>query len=538
MNGIMTAPARRELVEALRQRYAAATREEKVRMISEFTSVSGLHRKSAIRVLNAQAEPAAPLPRRGRPRLYQQAVQQALVTLWEASDRICGKRLKPLLPVLLAAFEKHGHMSVDPKVKTDLLALSAATIDRLLAPTRAVACGPRKRRAPSRPRQKMPLRTFAEWGGARIGEMEMDLVAHCGAMNAGSYVSSLVLTDVVSGWTECAPVVVKSRELIVETIERVRQTLPFPLVSLDTDNGTEFVNEVLVDYCAKRGIGLTRSRPYLKNDQAWIEQKNGAVVRRMVGYARLEGITAAQALARLYSSVRLFVNFFQPSFKLADKRREGSRVIKRYLPPATPVARLLAAESISAEIKTRLNDIAASLDPLRLLDEIRAMQHHLAAIAKGEKMHTPAARDADLTEFLGSLALAWKAGEARPTHAPKPRPTRTWRSRKDPFEQVWPEMSGWLEAEPDQTSVDLFARLQRTYPERFPDGQLRTLQRRLADWRLTASHRLVFRDLHPQPPIENAQGPHSDVAKDGESRIESLPTGVNRLARAPQSYQG
>jgi len=499
MNGTMTAPARRELVEALRQRYAAATREEKVRMISEFTSVSGLHRKSAIRVLNAQAEATAPRARRGRPRLYEQAVQQALVTLWEASDRICGKRLKALLPVLLAAFEKHGHMSLDTKVRIDVLALSAATIDRLLAPTRAVACGPRKRRTPSRPRRKMPRRTFAEWGGARIGEMEMDLVAHGGAVNAGSYVSSLVLTGVVSGWTECAPLVVKSRELVVETIERVRLALPFPLVSLDTDNGTEFVNEVLVDCCAKHGIGLTRSRAYLKNDQAWIEQKNSAVVRRMAGYARLEGIAAGQALARLYSSARLLVNFFQPSFKLADKHRDGSRVIKRHLPPATPVARLLAAENIAAEIKTRLNDIAARLDPLRLLDEIRAMQHHLAGIAKGEKMHAPAARDANLTEFLGGLALAWKAGEARPTHAPKPRPARTWRSRKDPFEQVWPEMSDWLEVEPDQTGVELFARLQRAYPERFPDGQLRTLQRRLADWRLAASHRLVFRDLHRQP---------------------------------------
>jgi hypothetical protein len=506
MNGKMTAPTRRELVEALRQRYAAATREEKVRMISEFAAVSGLHRKSAIRVLNAEAEPTAPLTRRGRPRLYEQAVQQALVTLWEASDRICGKRLKALLPVLLVAFEKHGHMSVDTEVRTHLLKLSAATIDRLLAPTRAVACGPRKRRPPSRPQRKMPLRTFAEWGGARIGEMEMDLVAHCGAMNAGSYVSSLVLTDVVSGWTECAPVVVKSRELIVETLERLRQMLPFPLVSLDTDNGTEFVNEVLVDYCAKRGIGLTRSRPYLKNDQAWIEQKNGAVVRRMVGYARLEGITAAQALARLYSSGRLFVNFFQPSFKLADKRREGSRVIKRYLAPATPAARLLGAESISDEIKRRLNDIADNLDPLRLLDEIRSMQHHLAAIAKGERLHTPAARDADLTEFLGSLALAWKAGEARPTHAPKPKPARTWRTRKDPLEQVWSEINGWLEAAPDQTGVEILARLQLVHSGPFA---LRTLQRRLADWRLAASHRLVFRDLHPQPPIETATNEHT-----------------------------
>lgn len=503
MNPLMTAPARRELVEALRQRYAAATRDEKVQILTEFSSVSGLHRKSAIRVLNAEVDLTSP-KRRGRPRLYEQAVQQALVTLWEASDRVCSKRLKALLPVLIAALEKHRHLALDPNIRTQLLALSAATIDRLLAPTRLVARGRRKRRAPSQLRRKMPLRTFAEWGGARIGEMEMDLVAHCGTMNAGSYVSSLVMTDVVSGWTECAPVVVRSRELIVDTVERLRQALPFPLLSLDTDNGAEFVNEVLVEYCAKRGLGLTRSRPYLKNDQAWIEQKNGSVVRRMVGYARLEGITAGQALNRLYASSRLFVNFFQPSFKLAEKHRDGSRIVKRYLAPATPAARLMSAEGVAPEIKTRLQALAESLDPLRLLDEIRAMQHHLAALSKGERMHTPAIRDADLSEFLASLALAWKAGETRPTHTPKPRPARTWRTRNDPFVEVWPEINGWLEAEPDQTGVELFARLQLAYTARFPDGQLRTLQRRLADWRLAASHRLVFRDLHIQPPIKTA----------------------------------
>lgn len=220
----------------------------------------------------------------------------------------------------------------------------------------------------------------------------------------------------------------------------------------------------------------------------------------MVGYARFEGIATAQALARLYASARLFVNFFQPSFKLASKEREGVRVIKRYHAPATSAARLLESAAISPEIKAHLKDIAEKLDPLRLLDEIRAMQHHLAAVARGERMHTPVKRDPDLGEFfLAGLTLAWKAGEVRPTHTTKPRPPRTWRSRIDPFEQVWPQINGWLEDEPDQTGVELLARLQQTHPGRFPDGQLRTLQRRLADWRLAAAHRLVFRDLHPQP---------------------------------------
>jgi hypothetical protein len=500
MNASMTAPARRELVEALRQRYAAATNEEKGRILSEFAFVSGLHRKSVIRVLNAETNGEAPLRRAGRPRVYDQAVQQALVTLWEASDRVCGKRLKALLPILLGALEKHGHMAVDSTVKASLLKLSAATMDRLLAPTRAVATGKRKRRAPSVLRTRMPLRTFADWGEARVGEMEIDLVTHSGPVPTGSFASTLVMTDVVSGWTECAPLVVRSRELVVETIERLRQALPFPLLSLDTDNGSEFVNEVLVDYCAKHGIGLTRSRPYLKNDQAWIEQKNGAVVRRMVGYARLEGIAAGQALGRLYSSSRLFVNFFQPSFKLASKQRDGSKIVKRYLAPATPAARLLAAESVSVPIKEQLKALSDSLDPLRMLDEIRAMQHHLAALANGESIHTPVARDADLSEFLAGLALAWKAGEVRPTHTKKPRPARAWRTRIDAFAEVWPEMSGWLETDPDLNGVDLLAQLQNAYPARFPDSLLRTLQRRLADWRLAASTRLVFRDLHPQWP--------------------------------------
>lgn len=398
------------------------------------------------------------------------------------------------------ALERHGHIKLDAGVRERLLKRSAAMIDRMMAPTRAVACRPRPRRKPSRPRQQMPLRTFAEWDGAQIGEMEMDLVAHCGAANSGSYVDTLVLTDVVSGWTECAPLVVKSRELVVETVERLRQSLPFTLISLDMDNGTEFVNEVLVDYCSKRGICLTRSRPYLENDQAWVEQKNSAVVRWMGSYGRLEGITTAQALARLHASARLFVNFFQPSFKLASKERDGARVIKRYHAPATPAARLLESAAISPEIKAHLKGIAEKLDPLRLLDEIRAMQHHLAAVAKGERMRTPVKRDPDLSEFLAGLTLAWKAGELWPTHTTKPRPPRTWRSRIGPFEQVWPQINGWLEDEgrtgPNRRRValSLAADASRTLPRR-PAAHSPAPARRLAP-----RHRPPIGLPRPPPP--------------------------------------
>jgi hypothetical protein len=354
-------------------------------------------------------------------------------------------------------------------------------------------------------KSRVQVRTFADWREALPGEMEIDLVAHCGSTTAGSYVSSLVLTDVVSGWTECAPLIIRESTLVVESIERVRAELPFPLRSLDTDNGGEFVNERLVQYCANNGIELTRSRPYLKNDQAWIEQKNGAVVRRMTGYARLEGLAAAEALGRLYTVTRLFVNFFQPSFKLVEKTREGARIIKRYSAPQTPAARLLAAEQIAPAVKARLREIAEKLDPLRLLDEIRAMQHHLAALASGEHPHDPPKRDGDLTAFLASLALAWRAGEVRPTHTAKPQPAHYWRTREDPFKDVWPVVSVWLDEKPDQTGVELLRRLEELHPGRFPEGQLRTLQRRLADWRMQAARRLVFRDVDETAPKEKTE---------------------------------
>jgi hypothetical protein len=193
----------------------------------------------------------------------------------------------------------------------------------------------------------------------------------------------LVLTDIASGWTEAAPLVVRESGLLVETLERVRLGLPFALRALDVDNGSEFVNESLINYCLTHGIELTRSRPWRKNDQAWIEQKNGAVVRKLLGYRRFQGIAAAPAITRLYGASRLFVNFFQPSFKLAEKHRQGAQVSKRYHPPQTPCDRLLQAESIPDASKIKLREVASALDPLKLLEEIRAMQAHLVALADG-----------------------------------------------------------------------------------------------------------------------------------------------------------
>lgn len=491
----INAQARAELVRALRSRYQAGIQEEKIRILTEFVAVTGYHRKHAIRILNGREDPVAPVERRGRHRLYDEAVRQAIITLWEAADRICGKRLKPLLTLLVAALEKHRHLKLDPTVRGQVLKLSASTIDRLLQSTRAVAQPRRRPRGAPTLRRRVPVRTFADWKEPPPGSMEMDLVAHCGESIAGSHVFSLVLTDISSGWTECAPLVVREATLLVESLDRIRLTLPFVLRALDVDNGGEFINETLVQYCTDHGIELTRSRPYHKNDQAWIEQKNGAVVRRMVGYHRLEGIAAAQALARLYAASRPFVNFFQPSFKLASKTRTGALIAKRYHTPQTPASRLLASPAIPEPIKDRIRELATTLDPLRLLDEIRAMQQHLALLAQGEHPHTPVVRADDLTAFLTGLATAWRAGEVRPTHTRKQTPARTWRTRVDPFEAVWPEVCRWLAEDPDQNGKTLFIRLQREHPTCLSGGgkgSLRTIQRRLQQWRAEAARNLVF----------------------------------------------
>ena len=348
MTEAISGEARRELVRAVGERYRVGTREEKRRILDEFVAVTGWHRKHAIRTLNAEG--AAGSRRRPRPRLYDEAVGQALLTLWEASDRVCAKRLRPLLPMLVGALERHGHLQLDEGIRTRVLAASAATIDRLLAEPRAVARGGNRRGARARPalRGSVPVRTFADWKDPLPGCMEADLVAHCGDTVAGSFVHTLVLTDIASGWTECVPLLVREATLVVEALDRLRQTMPFVLRSFDTDNGSEFINDTIVAFCQQHGIEFTRSRPYRKNDQAWVEQKNGSIVRRLVGYGRLEGVVAAEALARLYAAGRLFVNFFQPSFKLAEKTRRGCRVVKRYHAPATPCARLLATPPRSA----------------------------------------------------------------------------------------------------------------------------------------------------------------------------------------------
>ena len=489
---------RRELIQAIAERYRSAGRAEKRQILDEFVQVTGYHRKHAIRTLKRKRGNGAAESRRTR--IYDEALRAALTILWEAADRICGKRLKEAIPTLVEAMERHGHLQLEAEVRRRLLAISAATMDRLLDPVRkAGKQGRRRSHLNTALRKSIAVRTFNDWNDPPPGFFEMDMVAHCGKSVAGSHVHSLVLTDIDSGWTEAAAMVVREQTLITLTVEEIRGKLPFPMLGLDVDNDSAFINETVVDYCKERKITLTRSRAYKKNDQAWIEQKNGSVVRRLVGYGRLEGAAAADALGSLHEAARLYVNFFQPSFKLKSKVREGPKVTKQYYRPATPYERILSSDRVPADRKEQLRQIFATLDPVALLSRIRQAQHVLRQHEVRASGEQSAEMNQDLTQFVGSLSTAWKSGEVRPTHRKLSAGSRPWRTRADPFQEVWPLIEQWLNEQPDVTAKALFQRLQQEPAAAFAPGQLRTLQRRVREWRTAIARRLVLgADDEPQ----------------------------------------
>jgi hypothetical protein len=498
MAGKISMGARREVLAAVAERYRVAGRSEKGRILDELCATTGWHRKHAVRALsgNCSSAPVEGLPRRRR-RKYD-AIGDALTALWEASDRVCGKRLVVMIPTLLPSLERHGRLQLGESERSLVLSISAATIDRLLGDVKIAAAGGRRRRVGfySAIRREVPIRTFNDWRNPPPGFCEIDLVVHGGTSVAGSFIHTLTMVDVATGWTECIPLIARDGGLVVEGIKRAQSLFPWLLRGADFDNDTTFMNDVVVPWCRAQKIEVTRSRAYKKNDQAFVEQKNGAVVRRLVGYGRLEGVEAAQVMSRLYAVARLYVNFFQPSFKLKEKRREGAKVIKRYHPPATPFERAVVHPKVTRAVKTRLRNMHRALDPVALLAEMRAAQTELGERidcrpGKAAAHLSASSPPTDATTFARILGRSTESGELRGTHR---RPKRNYVRRVRTPSMLDPHITtieAWLAVDPQLTALAIVGRLSESYPELFCRKQHSTVQRLLRALRRKAAERLT-----------------------------------------------
>ena len=366
---MMSLKSKRELLEAIRPRYLKAKKAEKEKILDEFTAATGYHRKHAIRVLKNQVQDQN--HHKGKTKTYQAVyrgeVVEALEQIWEIYGRICSKRLKPYLPEAIKVLERCKELELSAETKGLLLKISSASIDRCLHPVRFKSPhGLSTTKPGSLLKNLIPIRTFTEWDEERPGFMEIDLVAHCGNSTEGQYLNTLTCTDLCTGWVALCALPHRSQQAVCEAIQQMRQRLPFPLLGIDSDNGSEFINDLLYHYCLDEQITFTRSRPYQKNDQAHVEQKNWSVVRHTVGYDRWETEQECALLESIYDDLQLYINFFQPSFKLIAKERIGNQTFKRYDTAKTPYQRILERHDIALEAKARLINLYLQLNPAEL----------------------------------------------------------------------------------------------------------------------------------------------------------------------------
>ena len=382
----MTRRSITEYAEAVRGRYFRAAKKTKTEILNEFVATAGMHRKAAIRLLNRRG--GAPGKKRsGRPRLYGVEAMAALKLAWEASDRLCSKRFQPFLPELVGILRRNGELVVTGETEARLCQMSASTIDRILRRWRV--SGPRPGLSTTKPgtllKNSIPVRTFNEWNENKPGFLEADLVAHCGDSAEGFYLTTLSTVDVATGWCEPVAVWGKGQDRVGGAVYDVRKRLPMPLLGLDSDNGSEFINQSLYDYCRRNNITFTRSRSYKKNDSCYVEQKNWSVVRRVIGYDRFSSKEALKALDEVYTLLRPYINFFQPVLKLVGKTRYGAKVHKVYDTAQTPYQRLLKSGVLTEDKKSDLANIYAALNPVALLKQIRQSVQYLWTLAE----HSP-----------------------------------------------------------------------------------------------------------------------------------------------------
>jgi len=371
----MSEKARQEYLQEIKDRYKTASRLEKKKILDEFCSVCGYNRKYAIRLLNKKSAPKRKRKRSGRPGIYRTPViMRFLKVLLRYTNLMCSKRLKEAIPLWITSYEKGYCTRIPEPDRKKLLRISPATIDRLLAEERKhlTKHGLTTTKPGSLIKKKVPIKTN-QWDESRPGFVEADTVAHCGTTVAGSFVYSVNMVDIATGWIETRAIWCKGERNTYEAISSIEAALPFKIRGFDCDNGSEFLNYHLMSYFVDRRhpVNYTRSRPYQKNDNAHIEGKNWTHIRQYLGYERFDKIEIKDMLNQMYTtSWSLFFNFFIPSSKLIEKRREGTKIIKIHDKPKTPFQRLLKSKDISKNTKLKLLRLQDTLDPISLQQDI------------------------------------------------------------------------------------------------------------------------------------------------------------------------
>lgn len=366
----MNVESKREYLSAIKVPYQRAKKEEKNQILDEFCRVCGYHRKHAIRLLGrAKKKVEEKKGKVGRKVAYGPEVVEVVKKIWLLAEQMCSRRVKEALPLWLPYYEQE-YGTITDEIRVKVLALSAATIDRLLKSVR-VKDG-RKGLCGTKPgtllRNQIPIRTN-HWDVTKPGYLEADTVAHCGKCLIGNFVWSLTFTDIFSGWTENRAIWNKGAFGVIEQVKSVESALVFPVLGFDTDNGSEFLNAPLLKYFIKRKnpVQFTRCRPYKKNDNAHVEQKNWTHVRQLLGYDRLDDPDLVPIINDLYTNEwSLFQNYFCPTMKLLRKERFNSKTRRFYEKPRTPFQRLIDSPDILPDAKQRLLDTRAMLNPILL----------------------------------------------------------------------------------------------------------------------------------------------------------------------------